>query len=176
MTDVSVIAGQQVAQVDHAQTRVGGVAAVWVTADQLRELVERVPRCTGVAAGHVQWQEAFENAPVPGKGGHAAHVVGIVHIRMLGMQADKAIRRGFGRFQFMVLVVGIDQLQLRLLGVTPERVARFQRPQRVDCQAVAVGFQVLLRQCIEFGFAERLVQHGRLVRAGCQQYQYACQQ
>ena len=63
--DVNFVGSQQVAQVDHALLGVRRVAAVGEAAGQLGELVVGVAGGTWVTLGHVQWQEARQQAAVP---------------------------------------------------------------------------------------------------------------
>ena len=157
VANVHFIGGQQVAQVHHAVLGVGRVAAVGVAAGQLGELVERVAGGAGIALGHVQRQEARHEAAVLVKRGQALEVVGVVDVRVLWVQADEALGGGLGGFRLHVLVVGIDQVQLRLFGVAAERVARLQGLELAHGAAVAAGVQVVLRLLVQFGFAEVFV-------------------
>ncbi len=58
---------------------------------------------------------------------------------MVRMQADKTISCGCGGGLLVVLEVGVDQLQLRLLRVAPEGVARFKFLKFFDCQQPVTG-------------------------------------
>ncbi|MCY1532849.1 hypothetical protein D9M68_681440 [compost metagenome] len=157
MADVHLVGGQQVAQVDHARLGVRGVAAVGEAAGELGELVERVAGGARVALGHVQRQEARHQAAVLGERGHALHVVGVVDVGVLRVQADEALGGGTRGLGLHVLVVGVDQFQLRLLGIAAERIAGFQRLQLADGVGVALVVQVFLRLLVQLALAQVLV-------------------
>src|SRR5690606_30501823 len=115
--NVDFVGGQQVAQVDHALLGIRGVTAVRVAAGELGELVVGVAGGARVTLGHVQRQEARQQATVLFEGGQALQVVRIVDVRVLRVQADEALGGGLGGFRFDVLVIGVDQLELGLFGV-----------------------------------------------------------
>ena len=73
------------------------------------------------------------------------------------MQTDKAIRRRLCRFWLNALVVGVDQLQLGLFGIAPERVARLQRLELGHRSGVATIVQVGLCLLVKFGLAQVFV-------------------
>ena len=54
-------------------------------------------------------------------------VKGIIHIRMLRMQALETLDRSQCFFALLVLIVGIGRVQLSLLRITPLRETRFQK-------------------------------------------------
>ncbi|MCY1511349.1 hypothetical protein D9M68_457650 [compost metagenome] len=156
---MDLVGGQQVAQVDHALLGVRGVAAVRVAAGELGELVVGVAGGARVTLGHVQRQEARQQATVLFEGGQALQVVGVVDVGMLRVQADEALGGGLGGFRLDVLVIGVDQFQLRLLGVTAEGIAGFQGLQLGDSRGVAAVVQIFLSLLIQLGFAQVLVHH-----------------
>jgi len=120
---VDFIRCQQVAQVNHALLGVWCVTAVGVAAGELGELVVRVTCSARIALGHVQRQEARQQAHVLVKRGQAFKVIGVINVGMLWMQADKPFCSRLGRFGFGVFVVGVNQFKLGLVGVATERVA-----------------------------------------------------
>ena len=159
MRHVNLIGGEQIAQVDHALLGVWCVAASREAAGELSELIVRVAGGARVALGHVQRNEAGNQAAVLVKRSQAFEVVGVVNIGVLRVQADEAVSRGLGCFRLNVLVVGVDQLQLRLLGITAERVARLQCLELGDGAGVAIIIQVGLCLLVEFGLAQVFVDH-----------------
>ena len=76
---------------------------------------------------------------------------------MLRVQADETLGGGLGSFRFGVLVVGIDQLKLGLVGVAPERIARLQCLQLRCGAGVAIIVQVFLCQLVQLDFAQVFV-------------------
>ena len=140
---------------DHALLCIRGVAALRIARHQLGEVGEGFPRGARVPAGHVGGQEAFEQAAAFGEGSQPLHVIGVIDIAMLRVQADKAICGGDGGVVLVVAVVGVDQLQLRLLGVAAEREVIFQGPQVLDRQVPLAGPQLPLCGFVEglFGTA-----------------------
>ncbi len=144
MGNVNLVGGQQVAQVDHALLGVRRVAAVGEAAGQLGELVVGVACSTRVTLGHVQRQEARQQANVLVERGQALHVVGVVHVRVLRVQTDKTLGSRLGGLRLGVLVVGVDQLKLGLVGIAPERIARLQCLQLGCGAGVAIIVQVFL--------------------------------
>jgi hypothetical protein len=50
---------------------------------------------------------------------------------VLRVQADEALGGGLGSLGLGVLVVGVDQLELGLVGIAAERIARLQSLQLV---------------------------------------------
>ncbi|MCY1301817.1 hypothetical protein D9M68_692220 [compost metagenome] len=78
---------------------------------------------------------------------------------MLRVQADEALGGGPGGLGLDILVVGVDQFELRLLGIAAERVARLQCFQLVDGAGVALVVQVGLCLLVQLGLAEVLVDH-----------------
>ena len=61
---MNFIGGQQVTQVNHALLGVWRVAAGWIAAGELGELVVGVARSARVALGHVQWDETGDQATI----------------------------------------------------------------------------------------------------------------
>ncbi|MNP35754.1 hypothetical protein D3C76_1291020 [compost metagenome] len=85
---------------------------------------------------------------------------------MLRVQADEALggrTRGFG---LCVLVVGVDQLELRLLGIAAERIAGLQCLQFVDGIGVALVVEIFLRLLVKLVFAQVFIDLVTLGRAG----------
>jgi len=155
--DVYLVGRQQVAQVDHARLGVRRVAAVRVAAGELGEFVERVAGGTWVALGHVQRQEAGQQAAVLIEGGQALEVVSVIDVRMLRMQADETLRRRARGFRLDVAVIGVDQFELRLLGEAAERIARLQCLEFADGAGVALVVQVGLCLLVQLDFTQILV-------------------
>src|SRR5690606_18153567 len=115
--------GQQVTQIDHARLGIRRIAAVGEAAGELGELVVGVACGARVAFGQVQRDEAGDQAAILVEGSQALEVIGIVDAGVLGMQANKALGGGAGGFRLKVLVVGVDQFELGLLGVAAEGIA-----------------------------------------------------
>ncbi len=84
-------------------------------------------------------------------------VVGVINVRMLWVQADKSLGSGLGGFRFGVLVVGVDQFELGLVGIASERIARLQGLQLGGGTGVAVVVQVCLSLLVQLDFAQVFV-------------------
>ena len=89
---------------------------------------------------------------VQGVGSQTFHVEGVIDIRMLGVQFDKALRRLDGRFVLVVVVVGVDQFQLGLLGVSAEGKPGFQQLQALHRHFIAAVAQVALGGVVQLRF------------------------
>ncbi|MNZ78831.1 hypothetical protein D3C78_974200 [compost metagenome] len=76
---------------------------------------------------------------------------------MLWVQTNEAFRSGLGRFWLGVLVVGVDELELRLVGIAAERITRFQSLQLGDGAGVATVVQVILSLLVQLDFTEVFV-------------------
>ena len=176
MANVHVVGSQQITQIDHACAGIRGVLAVRVAVDQLGEVVERVTCCTRIATGHVERQETLKNALVTGKGCEAANVVGIVNVRVGRVQTDETVGGRRGSLRLVILIVGVDQFQLSLLGVAAERIASLKGAQGFDCGTEVFCVQIGLGLAIQLRLAERLVNHRCVRRARGQQCQYSDQQ
>src|SRR5690606_7737975 len=93
-----------------------------------------------VTLGQVLVAEVAENAKIYIVVGQPFEVIGVIHVRMVGLQADEAIAGGHGRDGFALLVVGVGGFQLRLLGVAAVGVAGFQLLEILDGLVIgAVG-------------------------------------
>src|SRR5690606_28045900 len=79
------------------------------------------------------------------------HVVGIVNIAMLGMQADKAASTGNGGVGLPGHKIGINQFQLRLFGIGAEGKVFFQALQVANSgfplTSVELGFSSVVKIC-----------------------------
>jgi hypothetical protein len=135
------------------------VAAVGEAAGELGELVVGVAGSARVALGHVQRQETRHQATVLVERGQALEVIGVVDVRMLRVQANETLGSGLRRFRLGVLVVGVDQLELGLVGIAAERITRLQRLELGRCAGVAIVVQVGLRLLVQLDFAEVFVDH-----------------
>jgi hypothetical protein len=123
----------------------------------MRCLASGVAGGARVTLGHVQRQETRQQADVLVERSQALEVVGVIDVRMLWVQANEALRSGLGRFWLGVLVVGVDQLELRLISVATERITRLQSLQLGDGAGVATVVQVLLSLLVELDFAKVFV-------------------
>ena len=74
---------------------------------------------------------------------------------------------GAGGFGLHVLVVGVDQLELGLLGVAAEGIARFEGFQLGDGAVVALVVEVVLRLLVQLALAQVLVDSLLVRGAGC---------
>jgi len=92
----------------------------------------------GVALAHVlrfaysQHAQIAQDPQVIVKIRQALQIVGVIDVRMVGVELDEAVARGDGGNRFVVLVVGVGDFQLRLLRIAAEGVARFQRFEQLD--------------------------------------------
>ncbi|MCY1433645.1 hypothetical protein D9M71_496810 [compost metagenome] len=154
---VNFVGRQQVAQIDHALLGIRCVTAVREAAGQLGELVIGVAGGARVTLGHVQRQEARQQADVLVERSQTLEVVGIIDVRMLWVQTNEAFRSGLGRFWLGVLVVGVDEFELRLIGIATERITRFQSLQLGDGTGVATVVQVILSLLVQLDFTEVFV-------------------
>ena len=76
---------------------------------------------------------------------------------MLWVQTNETLGGGLGSFRLGVLVVGVDQLELRLIGIATERITRFQSLQLGCGAGVAVVVQVGLSLLVQLDFAQVFV-------------------
>ncbi|MNG13034.1 hypothetical protein D3C84_966860 [compost metagenome] len=121
------------------------------------ELVVGVAGGTGVALGHVQRQETRQQADVLVERGQALEVIGVVHVRMLRVQTNEALGGRLRSLRLGVLVVGVDELELSLIGVATERIARLQGLQ-LGCGAGIVAIvQIVLSLLVQLDFAQVFV-------------------
>ena len=97
-----------------------------------------------VAAGDVRGHEACERGAIPGQRGEAAHVVGVVHVGMLRVQADEPLGSVLGGVEVARHVLRIDQFQLRLFGIASEWKPGFEPLQPGDALRVVAGAQARL--------------------------------
>ncbi|MNF73903.1 hypothetical protein D3C84_559200 [compost metagenome] len=123
------------------------------------KLVVGVAGGTGVALAHVQRQEACQQATILIEGGQALDVIGVVDVRVLRMQANEALGGGSCGFRLGILVVGVDQFQLGLLGIAAERITRFERLELGYRACVTLVIQIALRLLVQLGLAQVLVEH-----------------
>jgi hypothetical protein len=73
---------------------------------------------------------------------------------MLRVQTNETLGGRLCSFRLGVFIVGVDQLQLCLIGVATERITRLQSLQLGCGAGVAVVVQVSLSLLIQLGFAE----------------------
>ncbi len=73
------------------------------------------------------------------------------------MQADEALGSRACSFRLGVAVIGVDQLELRLLGETTERVTRLQRLELADGAGIALVVQVGLCLLVQLDLAQVFV-------------------
>src|SRR5690606_31142624 len=140
---------QQIAQEDHALAGVGGVAALREAADQFGKNGEGLTGSAGVAAGLVGGQEVAKKVAALGQGRKALDVIGVIDIGMARMEADKAIRSAHGGLVVSGAVVGVDQLQLRLLGIGAKRKLRFEALQVLDGYSPVARIEIALDNIVE---------------------------
>src|SRR5690606_98155 len=155
---VNFVLGQQVSQKYHALAGVGGVAAVGVQGEQLAEGAKGLPRGPGIAAGEVGGNEVVEKGAALLEVGQALDVVGVVHIGVARVEADKAVGGGDGGLVVGGAVVGVNQLQLGLLGVGAKGELGLQGLEVGDGIIPAAAVEVALDNVVEvplgiaFGF------------------------
>ncbi len=75
---------------------------------------------------------------------------------MLRVQSDKPIGGGNGGFRLGGAVMGVDNLQLRLLGIRAEGIARFQQLQVTHRQGKVFIGEIFPGQFVEFLFGHVL--------------------
>ena len=106
----------------------------------MRKLGEGFLGVVGIALGLVGGYEAGKDVFVTGIGRQALHVIGVVDVRVLRVQADEAISCLHRGFVLIGTIMGIDQFKLRLFGVLAKGVARLQQLQAANRQVkIAVG-------------------------------------
>ncbi len=164
--NVDLVGCQQVAQIDHALLGVGCVAAVRVAAGQLGELVIRIASSARVTLGLIQRQEAGDDADVLVERGQALEVIGVIDVRVLRVQTNETLGGRLGSFRLAILVVGVDQLELRLVSVATERITRLQRLELLGGAVIAIVVQIGLRLLVQLDFTEVFVDDFFLRRTG----------
>src|SRR5580658_660571 len=135
--DVQFEIRQAIAQEHHALARVGHVLAVREFLDQLLEGLEGFSRIDRRALRQVDVEFALQPVGLALEVHQALHVVGIVHPGVGGILADEGIGGGDRRIDLAGLVIGPDQIQLRLAGGFAEGETRLQRFELLDGLAVA---------------------------------------
>ena len=56
---------------------------------------------------------------------HAAHVIGVIRVAVLGVEANKPIGRRYGFVELVGFVVGVNNFQLALFTIAAEGVVFF---------------------------------------------------
>jgi hypothetical protein len=79
-----------------------------------------------VAFGHVLVADDAEHAEVFVEVDQALQVIDVVDVRMVRMQLDEAVAGGDRRGRFLVLPVGVGDVDLRLLRVAAVGIARLE--------------------------------------------------
>ena len=130
------MAGQQIAQVDHARPGVSGVSTVREPGQQLGKFGKGFLGVAGIALGGVCGDKAGEYILVARIGGEPLHVVGVIDAWMLWVKADKAVGSFYGGFVLIGTVVGIDQFELGLFSVFSEGIAGFQQLQGANSEVI----------------------------------------
>jgi hypothetical protein len=123
---VHLVRGERVHEVVHPRERVGRVLAVREARRQLLERRERFAGRARIPLGRVLVRELREHALVFVEVDDALQVVGVVNARMVGVQLDEAVARRDGRRRIVVAIVRVSDLELRLLRIAAEGVARLE--------------------------------------------------
>ena len=118
--------GQQVDQVFHAQQRVRRVFAVGETHRQVLEGIKGVTHGLGIALTLVQRHDLAQQPQVLREEHQALQIVDVVDAGMVGVLFDEAVAGGDGRIDLALLVIGVGEVQFRLLGKAAERIARLK--------------------------------------------------
>ena len=133
LLELGLVRGETIAQKNHSLPRIGRVDAVGIALHQLREGGEGFLGIDGRAFREVYAHQPVKAVVLATELGKAAHVQGVVHARMRRVLAFELDRCVDDLVAIAVAVIGIQQVQLRLLGLVAERIARLQ------------GFEVLDR-------------------------------
>ena len=120
---MDLMAGDHLAQVDHAFLRVFGVLGLRVFFQQLGEGVKRDAGRVLIPLRQIQRQEALGEAFAFVEVDQAFEVIGVIHMGVLRIQADKPVAGGNGGLGVFGLVIDIGEIQQRLLAVDAERKA-----------------------------------------------------
>ena len=142
--DIQLEVGEPVAQEDHPLARIGDVLAMRVFLDQIVEGVERLLGIDRRAARQVDVEPALQEVRLALEIDHSLHVVGVVDPGIGRVFADEGIGRIDRRIDFAILVVGVDQVDLRLARGLAEGKARLQILELLDRLAVARILHALL--------------------------------
>ncbi len=118
--------GEDVAEVDHPLAGIGRIGAFREAVEQFIERDKRVARRTWITLGFIGGKKLFKKPLALNKRGQTFQVIGIIHVGVLGVQADKAVGGGDGRLIILRPEVGINQFQLGLFSVIPEWILGFQ--------------------------------------------------
>jgi len=124
---------------NHALAGIGGVGALRVLLDEQLKGLERLACFVRRALGDVRLELALEPVGPGLEIYEATHVVSIVDARMRRVFADELVRLVDRRIGGPVLVVGVDQVELALLGLFAERVAGLEHLVALDGARVVVA-------------------------------------
>lgn len=106
-----------------------------------------------VAQRHVGRQEALEQALALGKCRQPFHVIGVVHVLLLRVQANEAVGGCHGLFVIEIAVVSINEFELGLFGIGTEWIARLQKLEILDRKIEIAALDVFLGCVIELSLA-----------------------
>jgi hypothetical protein len=100
--------------------------------DQFLEGVEGFARRLRIAFRQVLHADIAEDAEILVEIHQALQVIDVIDVGVVGMQLDEAVAGGDGGGRFAGLVVGVGDLDLRLLRIAPEGIARFEDLEVLD--------------------------------------------
>ena len=75
----------------------------------------------------------------------------VIDVRMPGLLAQEAVRRGLGLLEVARLIMRIDQLELRLLRFDAELEPRFDAFERLDRAGVVEARHLPMRVIVQLG-------------------------
>ena len=125
--DGNFVTRQRIHQFFHLLGRFFDIFALRIALNQLGKRLIGLAVGFRVAVGPVLGSQLVQERFVFVKQNQTLQIKGIIHIRMLRMQALEAFDRRQCFFALLVLIVGIGRVQLSLLRITPLRETRFQK-------------------------------------------------
>ncbi|MNC84624.1 hypothetical protein D3C83_01820 [compost metagenome] len=120
---MNFVRSKRVQQIVHPGDGVRRITAPGIAGRQFLERVERLTRRLGIALAEILPGDIARPSQVVVEIREAFQVIDVIHIGMVGMELDEAVRRDHGLHRLAVLVIGIGNLDLGLLRETPVWIA-----------------------------------------------------
>ena len=114
---MSLILRQPVTQVIHAVDGLARVLTIRKFPDQFAKITKSPSGGLGIPFGGVLSEDTVHEGLIGIKAGQASQVIGIVHVRVVGVQFNETFRCQDCRFRLIVLVIGIGNFKLCPFGV-----------------------------------------------------------
>ena len=146
---MNFIFSQIVAQEYHALGRIGRIDAGRETLHQLVEVIVGRAHGEGVALRRVLGKQLVDDVFAAAVVDQSFQVPRIVDVLVARVDLDEAISRGDGEVGLIILVVGVGNFQLCLLGIAAEGVARLQFLEIIDGLLVVLVVELFLGLAVQ---------------------------